>query len=193
MNRILSYEIKKEQENLRIEQYLRRHRYSRQNLTELKKMAVHHEVSREYSALVRGSIIPDQGTICASLSRKPGSIIERIVDFENGESAVTHYRVIKEQNGHSLVSLQLETGRTHQIRIHMKHLGFPLIGDYLYNPDMEYMQRQALHCCRLAFCHPVTGEHVAFAAPLPADMQEVLTPVRDIIKESPAGCGYNSE
>ena len=145
----------------------------------LSSMAVRHEIRREYLALVRGSITPAQGTIDAPLSRKPGSIIERIVDFENGESAVTHYHVIKEQNGHSLISLQLETGRTHQIRIHMKHLGFPLIGDYLYNPDMEYIQRQALHSCRLAFPHPLTGENIIFTAPLPLDMQRVLTPKQD--------------
>ncbi|MDE7036991.1 MAG: RluA family pseudouridine synthase, partial [Lachnospiraceae bacterium] len=67
-----------------------------------------------------------------------------------------------------------ETGRTHQIRIHMKHLGYPLIGDYLYNPDMEYIQRQALHSHRLAFTHPVTGKAMEFTAALPDDMLAVL-------------------
>jgi 23S rRNA pseudouridine1911/1915/1917 synthase len=95
------------------------------------------------------------------------------VDFENGESAVTHYRVLDEKNGHSLVSLILETGRTHQIRIHMKYLGYPLIGDYLYNPDMEQIQRQALHAWKLSFVHPITGEKMQFTAQLPADMAAV--------------------
>ena len=94
-------------------------------------------ITREYLAIAKGSVRPLEGTITAPLGRKEGSIIERTVDFENGESAVTHYRVLDEKNGHSLVSLILETGRTHQIRIHMKHLGYPLIGDYLYNPDMD--------------------------------------------------------
>ena len=107
---------------------------------------------REYLCLVRGHVIPEEGTITAPLSRKPGSVIERVVDFENGESAVTHYKVLEEKNGLSLVSLRLETGRTHQIRIHMKYLGFPLIGDYLYNPDMERISRQALHSSRLCLC-----------------------------------------
>ena len=87
---------------------------------------------------------------------------------------MTHYRVLEEKSGHSLVALTLETGRTHQIRIHMKYLGFPLIGDYLYNPDMEYITRQALHSFRLAFRHPVTGESMMFEAPLPEDMRSVL-------------------
>ena len=78
-----------------------------------------------------------------------------------------------EKNGHSLVSLILETGRTHQIRIHMKHLGYPLIGDYLYNPDMERIQRQALHAWKLIFRHPITGEILSFTAPLPKDMAMV--------------------
>lgn len=142
----------------------------------LSRMTVRHEITREYLAVVRGSVRPSEGIICAPLSRKPCSIIERTVDFEYGEKAVTHYHAVEEKNGHSLVSLVLETGRTHQIRIHMKYLGFPLIGDYLYNPDMEYIQRQALHSCRLAFSHPITGEKLEFTAPLPDDMQKVLTP-----------------
>ena len=93
---------------------------------------------------------------------------------EHGEDAVTHYKVVKEANGHSLVSLRLETGRTHQIRIHMKYLGYPLIGDYLYNPDMEYMTRQALHSHHMEFTHPITGEHMSFTAPLPEDMARVM-------------------
>ena len=86
----------------------------------------------------------------------------------------THYRVLEEKNGHSLVLLRLETGRTHQIRIHMKYLGFPLIGDYLYNPDMEYIGRQALHSYHLSFLHPITQEKMDFTAPLPEDMRKVL-------------------
>ena len=140
----------------------------------LADMAVKKEMGREYRAIVRGHVSPSEGTIDAPLGRKPGSIIEREVDFVCGERAVTHYRVLEEKNGHSLVALTLETGRTHQIRIHMKYLGFPLIGDYLYNPDMEYITRQALHSFRLAFRHPVTGESMMFEAPLPEDMRSVL-------------------
>lgn len=133
-----------------------------------------HDIHREYLAIVRGNVTPESGTIDAPLSRKDGSIIERTVDFEHGERAVTHYKVVDYKNGHSLVSLHLETGRTHQIRIHMKHIGFPLVGDYLYNPDMEYITRQALHSHRLKFTHPITGEPMEFVAPLPEDMQKIL-------------------
>ena len=133
-------------------------------------------IAREYLAIVKGSVQPPEGTITAPLGRKDGSIIERTVDFEKGESAVTHYKVLDEKNGYSLVSLILETGRTHQIRIHMKYLGYPLIGDYLYNPDMERIQRQALHAWKLTFRHPITGETLAFTAPLPEDMAAVLHP-----------------
>lgn len=134
----------------------------------------HKEIQREYLGIVRGSVTPPFGTIDAPLSRKPGSVIERTIDFEHGERAVTHYKVLEEQNGYSLLSLILETGRTHQIRIHLKHLGYPLIGDYLYNPDMEAISRQALHSYRLTFPHPITGQKMMFTAPLPEDMAELL-------------------
>ena len=143
----------------------------------LSQMTVQHEIYREYLAVVRGSVSPSCGTIDAPLIRKSGSIIERAVDFENGERAVTHYQTIEGKNGHSLVSLVLETGRTHQIRIHMKHIGFPLVGDYLYNPDMEFITRQALHSHKLRFSHPITGKMMEFTAPLPDDMRRILYPI----------------
>ena len=96
-----------------------------------------------------------------------------MVDFENGARAVTHYHLVKKLKRHSLVSLQLETGRTHQIRIHMKYLGYPLIGDHLYNPDMELIGRQALHSHKLKFRHPITGEEMVFTAEMPEDMRRV--------------------
>lgn len=140
----------------------------------LSAMVYRREIHREYLAIVRGHVTPQSGTINAPLARKPGTIIERTVDWEHGETAITHYQVVKEANDHSLVSLKLETGRTHQIRIHMKYLGYPLIGDYLYNPDMEYISRQALHSHRLCFPHPITGTMLEFTAPLPEDMQNIL-------------------
>lgn len=140
----------------------------------LSDMTKYREVHREYLAIARGSVTPSEGTIQAPLGRKEGTIIERTVDWEHGEDSVTHYKVVKEANGHSLVSLRLETGRTHQIRIHMKYLGYPLIGDYLYNPDMEYMTRQALHSHHMEFTHPITGAHMSFTAPLPEDMARVM-------------------
>ncbi len=140
----------------------------------LSAMTARHKIRREYLAIVRGHVTPPSGTIDAPIGRAGTPLIERRIDFEHGERAVTHYRVVKEKNGHSLVSLVLETGRTHQIRVHMKYLGFPLVGDYLYNPDMEYIQRQALHSHSLAFRHPITGEDLKFTADLPEDMLRIF-------------------
>lgn len=142
----------------------------------LSTMVKKREIHREYLGIVRGSVEPPFGTITAPLGRKDGSIIERTIDFEHGESAITHYETVKQANGHSLIRLHLETGRTHQIRIHMKYLGFPLVGDSLYNPDTEYISRQALHSARLVFSHPITGQRMEFTSPLPADMRAVLMP-----------------
>ena len=141
----------------------------------LSGMGVRHEITREYLAIVRGVLSPPEGTIDAPIGRTGSSLIERKIDFGKGEHAVTHYHVVEEKNGHSLVSLILETGRTHQIRVHMKYIGHPLVGDYLYNPDMEYIDRQALHSHRLSFTHPITGEKMEFTAPLPADMRKILS------------------
>lgn len=129
-----------------------------------KKRAIH----REYLAIACGHT-PPEGTIDAPIGRKEGSILERCVDFEKGEQAVTHYRTIKYKDGYSLVSLTLETGRTHQIRVHMKYLGYPLTGDYLYHPDYTLLDHQALHSYRLAFWHPITGKEMEFTAPPPWD------------------------
>ncbi len=137
----------------------------------LSMAASRREIHREYLAIAEGTGLTPQGVVDAALGRKPDSAIERMVDPINGERAVTHYRVLGEKNGCSLLSLQLETGRTHQIRVHMQHLGHPLIGDFLYNPDCRRMTRQALHSCRLTFSHPITGEILSFSAPMPEDMR----------------------
>lgn len=131
------------------------------------------QIHKEYRAICTG-IVPDAGTICAPIARAAESTIERCVDFNHGEEAVTHYRLEKTDGRLSLVKLTLETGRTHQIRVHMEHIGHPLIGDFLYNPDDTTMNRQALHCCRLKFMHPITGKEMVFEAPLPEDMKKIM-------------------
>lgn len=140
----------------------------------LSSMVAGREIHREYQAIVKGMVSPAQGTIKAPIARKEGSVLERTVDWEKGESAITHYHVLESKNGYSLLSLNLETGRTHQIRVHMKYLGYPLIGDYLYYPDMSLISRQALHSHRISFVHPITGAPMEFTAELPEDMQAVL-------------------
>ena len=97
------------------------------------------------------------------------------IHSKQGRDAITHYCVLERFGAYTFIECRLETGRTHQIRIHMKHLGYPLIGDYLYNPDMEHIRRQALHSHRLCFPHPITGEQMEFTAPLPEDMEAVLS------------------
>ncbi len=131
------------------------------------------EIHREYLGIADG-YVEDSGTICAPIGRVGNSLMERNVDFEKGEPAITHFKRLKYENGLSLVSFVLETGRTHQIRVHMKYLGHPLIGDFLYHPDNHLMPRQALHAYRLAFSHPITGKAMSFSAPVPEDF--ILTP-----------------
>ena len=136
----------------------------------LSAMSARRGIQREYIALAEGKV-PDSGTIEAPIGRVEGSTIERQVDFLSGEYARTHYKRIAYKKGYSYVSLTLDTGRTHQIRVHMKYIGHPLPGDFLYNPDYRVIRRQALHSSRLTFCHPVTGEVLSFTAPLPEDMR----------------------
>jgi len=132
------------------------------------------EIKRTYTAICEGENIDDEGTIDMPIGRKPGSTIERMVDFEQGEKAITHYKVLEKKNGLSLVKLQLETGRTHQIRVHMKAIGHPLIGDFLYNPNNHLMERQALHAGSISFVHPITREILNFDIPIPEDMKKAF-------------------
>lgn len=143
----------------------------------LSEMMSRREIKREYLALVDGiGISPKKGIINAPIARLDGSSIERCVDFEKGEHAVTHYEVLQESNKNNLsfVNLWLETGRTHQIRVHMKYLGYPLIGDFLYHPENTKISRQALHAHRLTFYHPITKKPLCFTAPLPEDMKRLI-------------------
>ena len=136
----------------------------------LNQAVAHREIHRTYLAIVCG-VTNDFGTIDTPIGRKDHSTIERIIDEIHGEKAITHYKKIEEKNGYTLVSLQLETGRTHQIRVHLSSIGHPLIGDFLYNPDSKEIQRQALHSYKLTFVHPITKECISFTAPMPSDMQ----------------------
>ena len=128
---------------------------------------------REYLAIIEGSITPSEGTINAPIARALPSIILRKV-APDGKPARTHYTTEKAGKAHSLLHLALETGRTHQIRVHLAHLGHPLLGDDLYGGSLEEISRQALHACRLHFTHPMTGAPIDITAPLPADMERVL-------------------
>lgn len=133
------------------------------------------KIHRTYQAVVSRIPVPASGTIDAPIARKEDSAIERCVDFEKGEPAVTHYRTLETKENLALVELSLETGRTHQIRVHMQHMGCPLLGDYLYNPDFTLINRVSLHSYSLSFVHPITGKSMYFCAPLPKDMAGLLS------------------
>lgn len=139
----------------------------------LSDMIREHSINREYIALAQG-LTPESGTIDAPIARKEDSTIERCVNFETGEHAVTHYRRVDYKNGYSVLRIRLETGRTHQIRVHMKHIGHPLPGDFIYNPDYCVIGRQALHSAVLSFVHPITKEEMRFEVAMPEDMETVI-------------------
>lgn len=145
----------------------------------LSRMSGNREIEREYLALVEGCL-PSSGIIDAPIARQEGSALMRCVNRERGEAAVTHFRrlsyiPLSQSVGCSLASVRLETGRTHQIRVHMKYIGHPLLGDFLYNPGADKLiSRQALHSHRLRFRHPVTGEQLEFTSALPPDMLQLL-------------------
>lgn len=138
----------------------------------LSEMVKNRQIHREYLAVVSG-ITDAGGYIDAPIARTEDSTIMRMVDLIRGDRACTHYRLVSynPKIDCSLVALTLETGRTHQIRVHMKYIGHPLLGDFLYNPDYRFIRRQALHSHRLAFEHPITKEPLTFEAELPEDMK----------------------
>lgn len=133
---------------------------------------VERKISREYLAIVEGNFEKADGIVNAPIGRKEGSTIERMVDYENGERAVTHYRILEQKENVAMVALKLETGRTHQIRVHMTSIGHPLVGDFLYNPNNKQMSRQALHAWHLSFVHPITKEWMELEASIPKDMKD---------------------
>ena len=131
------------------------------------------QIHRTYLAVVEG-ITPKSGTISAPIARVDDSVIERHVDFEKGESAVTHYQRLDVRNGHSLLEIHLETGRTHQIRVHMGYIGHPLPADYLYHPVYDTFKRQPLHSLQLRFRHPLTNRSMCVMAPVPEDISNAF-------------------
>ena len=130
---------------------------------------------RWYLAVCEGTPEPAAGVVDAPIGPVPGSLMARRVD-PAGQRARTRYRVLRTGRGRALVELELETGRTHQIRVHMAHLGCPLAGDFLYGTeDDSLISRPALHSARLELTHPITGERLRFSAPLPADLAALIS------------------
>ena len=129
-------------------------------------------VKKDYYAVVHG-VITESGTVDLPIARCGDSIITRRVD-EHGERAVTHYTPISHKDGTTLLKLTLETGRTHQIRVHMTHVGHPLLGDTLYGEPDTRIARQALHCKDIYFTHPITGEAMHLTCDFPPDMKAII-------------------
>ncbi|MED1862817.1 RluA family pseudouridine synthase [Fictibacillus nanhaiensis] len=148
-----------------------KHRFAHSLMSKQQKDKV---IKREYIAFVHGELKNERGTVDRPITRNPESIIERMVS-EVGQRSITHYEKIDyvEEKNFTVVSLQLETGRTHQIRVHMSSIGHPLLGDDLYGGSLEMIQRQALHSEKTSFIHPFTEKHIMLKANLPQDMKNL--------------------
>lgn len=131
-------------------------------------------LEREYLAVAAGRLAADAGQLDGPIARDAGHPARRVV-AAGGRRAVTHYRVLRRWAAATLLSVRLDTGRTHQIRVHLSQAGHPLLGDALYGGPCDLIQRQALHAARLQFTHPRTALPVAVAAPLPADLERLLS------------------
>ncbi len=128
---------------------------------------------KEYIAICEGLFANNVGTINAPIGRKNGSIIERTV-ASDGQKAITNYTVINKFKNYTELLINLETGRTHQIRVHMAYIGHPILGDTLYGHESHLISRQALHSYKVSFLHPIKNQKVEFVAPLPEDMKLVI-------------------
>ena len=128
-----------------------------------------HSFTREYNAVICGHLKEQEGTVNAPIGRNPKDRKKMCVTMQNSKTAVTHYNVIEEYNGYSHISLKLETGRTHQIRVHMAHLGHPVAGDLIYGHDKKSaeLNGQCLHAIKIGFVHPIKNEYMEFSSDLP--------------------------
>ncbi len=135
-----------------------------------------HTITRRYRALVHGNLKEDQGTVTGSIGRHPVDRKKMAINEKNGKHAVTHYRVLQRFGNYTLIECVLETGRTHQIRVHMSSIGHPLVGDEVYGPIKApfKLQGQCLHAMVLGFIHPRSGAYMEFQAPLPQYFEELL-------------------
>lgn len=137
------------------------------------KQMMQHIFQKEYLCIINGFLDNSYGIIDLPIGRKQGSIIERCID-KNGQKSITHYEVLKTFSDYSLVKCILETGRTHQIRVHFSAIGHPLLGDTLYGTASDLINRQALHSNKIDLIHPITKEHLSFESLLPNDMKKLV-------------------
>ena len=142
-----------------------------------------HSFTREYNAVVCGHLKEYEGTVCAPIGRNPKDRKKMCVTENNSKNAVTHYKVINEYEGYSHISLRLETGRTHQIRVHMAYIGHPVAGDFVYGNDKKsaYLNGQCLHAIKIGFVHPITNEYLEFNSELPDYFKEFLNRLKSTL------------
>ncbi len=142
----------------------------------LSEMLKEHDIKREYIALAEGIIRENKGKIDAPIGRHPADRIKMAVNSKNGRRAITHFEVLERFKNATLIKVNLETGRTHQIRVHMAYIGFPLVGDEVYGRKKQKYntEGQVLHAKVLGFNHPITDEYIQFEAPLPEYFEELL-------------------
>ncbi len=133
-----------------------------------------HSFTREYEAIVTGALRESSGTVNAPIGRHPVERMKMCVTDKNAKEAVTHYELIRQYGGFAHIRLRLETGRTHQIRVHMAHIGHPVYGDNVYGRVVKGVQGQCLHARRIGFIHPITEEYMEFVSELPAYFQKIL-------------------
>jgi 23S rRNA pseudouridine1911/1915/1917 synthase len=141
--------------------------------TDLAKQFKSHSVTKAYLALVKGVLEPESGIIEADIGRDPRNRKKMAVVAE-GREARTEYRVVKYIGGYTLLEVMPETGRTHQIRVHLAAIGFPVVGDKIYGVESKYLSRQFLHASRLGFKLPSTGQYIEFESELPEDLEKAL-------------------
>ncbi len=137
-----------------------------------------HSFTREYIAVVCGHLREMSGTVDAPIGRDPSNRLKMAVTAKNSKEAVTHFQVIEELRGASFIRLKLETGRTHQIRVHMAHIGHPVYGDDVYGHGVKGVEGQCLHAYKLGFIHPVTGDYMEWSTELPQYFSEILLKLR---------------
>lgn len=139
-----------------------------------------HSIKRRYRAIVQGNLKEDEGTIEGPIGRHPTDRKKMAINYKNGKDAVTHYKVLERFGQYTYIECRLETGRTHQIRVHMTSIGHPLLGDTVYGSFKNpfHLQGQTLHAMILGFRHPVTGEYIEFEAPLPDYFLKLLEKLR---------------
>ena len=139
-----------------------------------------HSINRIYEAIVHGNIKEEEGTVNAPIGRHPTDRKKMAINYKNGKDAVTHYKVLERFGQATYVECRLETGRTHQIRVHMASIGHPLLGDTVYGSSKNpyHLEGQALHAMILGFVHPRTCEYMEFTAPLPEYFVKLLSKLR---------------